>query len=58
MGKPGRIKFSNTASFDMAKEKDDTDEFALPRTYRDVEASGGLHPGLTKKTGADSPPMI
>lgn len=48
-------------SFDTAKEKEDADEAVLPRTYRDVEASGGLggiHDGMTRKTGADSPPMI
>jgi hypothetical protein len=44
MGNPGRIQFVNAVSFNTAKEKEDSDEVALPRTYRDVEASGGLLP--------------
>jgi hypothetical protein len=61
MGKPGRLQFIKAVSFDTAKEKEDDDQAVLPRTYRDVEASGGsgeVHEGMTRKTGADSPPMI
>jgi hypothetical protein len=59
MGKPSRLRFANAVSFDTSKEKGgDSEENVLPRTYRDVEASGGLQGDMTRKTGADSPPMI
>lgn len=60
MGKPSRLQFVNAVSFDTSKDKegDDTEEPVLPRTYRDVEASGGLAGDMTRKTGADSPPVI
>jgi hypothetical protein len=58
MGKPSRLRFANAVTFDTSKEKDEADKTVLPRTYRDVEASGGLQGDMTRKTGADSPPMI
>ena len=41
----------------MSRDKDG-DGKTPPRVYRDVEASGGLHVDMTRKTGADSPPVI
>lgn len=61
MGKPSRLKVANAVAFDTSKEKEDAGETVLPRTYRDVEdveASGGLQGDMTRKTGADSPPII
>jgi hypothetical protein len=60
MGKPSRLKFVNAVSFDTSKDKEeeDAEEPVLSGSYRDVEASGGLAGDMTRKTGADSPPVI
>jgi hypothetical protein len=57
MGKPRRIKFSNTMNFDMGKDKAGDDSVPTG-IYSDIEASGGLQGDMTSKSRADSPPMI
>lgn len=57
MGRPNRFTSSNTTAFDIDKDKDGDDTVAAT-VHRDVEASGGLQADMTRKAGADSPPMI
>jgi len=58
MGTPSRLTYAHAISFDPSEEEDQAEGAVLPRTYRDVEASGGLQRETAHKTGADSPPTV